>query len=129
MCIFKEDNCNFPINTSNTYLRGGSNLVHYKDGYYIGGCHSRILKNREYDDIIIIDDCRQLGNTGSCGCDNEYYPNIVYNWVDITEQKIIEKLKPGYILLKNTDFERNYDEYYGFDYEDGWDQFFCVKSK
>ena len=88
-----------------------------------------ILKNRQYDDIIIIDDCRQLGNTGSCGCNNEYYPDMVYNWVDITEEKLLERIKPGYILLKNTDFGRNYDEFYSYDYGDGWDQFFCVKSK
>ena len=87
------------------------------------------MKNRQYDDIIIIDDCRQLGNTGSCGCNNEYYPNMVYNWVDITEEKLLERIKPDYILLKNTDFGRNYDEFYGYDYGDGWDQFFCVKSK
>jgi len=78
---------------------------------------------------MIIDDCRQLGNTGSCGCGNDYYPNMVYDWVDITEQKITERIKPGYIILKNTDFGRNYDEFYGYDYGDGWDQVFLVKSK
>jgi hypothetical protein len=95
------------------------------NNYYV----EEILKNRKYDDIIIIDDCRQLGNTGSCGCDNEYYPNMVYDWVDITEEKIIERMKPGYILLKNIDHGRNYDEFYGYDYLDGWDQIFCVKGK
>ena len=43
--IFKQNNVNLPINTTSTYLRGGSNLIHYKDEYYIGGCHSRIHKN------------------------------------------------------------------------------------
>ena len=55
--IFKQNNCNLPINTSNTYLRGGSNLIHYKDGYYIGGCHSRMYKNcfEHYTHIILLD--------------------------------------------------------------------------
>jgi hypothetical protein len=47
-----------PINTSITYLRGGSNLIHYKDGYYIGGCHSRIDKKdwfEHYTHIILLD--------------------------------------------------------------------------
>lgn len=54
--IFKQDNCNLPINTSNTYLRGGSNLLHYKDGYYIGGCHSRIFKGcfEHYTHIVLL---------------------------------------------------------------------------
>ena len=53
---------------------------------------------------------------------------MTYNWIDITEEKIKQCLKPGYIILKNTDFGNNYEEYYGYDYTDGWDQFFCVKS-
>lgn len=54
--IFKQNNCNLPINTANTYLRGGSNLIHYKNGYYIGGCHSRIYKNcfEHYTHIILL---------------------------------------------------------------------------
>jgi hypothetical protein len=55
--IFKQNDCILPLNTSNTYLRGGSNLIHYKDGYYIGGCHSRILKHNyeHYTHIILLD--------------------------------------------------------------------------
>lgn len=54
--VFKQNNCSLPINTSTTYLRGGSNLIHYKDGYYIGGCHSRILKKsfEHYTHIILL---------------------------------------------------------------------------
>lgn len=54
--IFKQNNVNLPINTTYTYLRGGSNLIHYKDEYYIGGCHSRILKNvyEDYTHIILL---------------------------------------------------------------------------
>jgi hypothetical protein len=88
-----------------------------------------ILKNRPYDDIIVIDDCRMLGRTGSSGCNNDYYPNMIYDWTDITDEKIQEQLKPGYIILKNTDFGMNYNEFYGYDYGDGWDQYFLVKDK
>jgi hypothetical protein len=54
--VFKQNNCILPINTSTTYLRGGSNLIHYKDEYYIGGCHSRILKEsfEHYTHIILL---------------------------------------------------------------------------
>jgi len=54
--VFKQNNCTLPINTSNTYLRGGSNLIHYKDGYYIGGCHSRIFKKgfEHYTHIVLL---------------------------------------------------------------------------
>ena len=55
--IFKQNDCILPLNTSNTYLRCGSNLIHYKDGYYIGGCHSRILKHNyeHFTHIILLD--------------------------------------------------------------------------
>ena len=65
-----------------------------------------ILKNREYDDIIIIDDCRTLGKKGIGGRENDsMYPLTEYDWTDVTEEKIIKLMKPGYKLLKNTDFE------------------------
>lgn len=61
-----------------------------------------ILKNRQFDDIIIIDDCRLLGKTGECGAMyNPIYPPMIYDWRDITEDKIINLMKPGYLLLKN----------------------------
>ena len=55
--IFKQDNCILPFNTSETFLRGGSNLIHYCDEYYIGGCHSRIFNNcyEHYTHIILLD--------------------------------------------------------------------------
>ena len=54
--VYRQKNCSLPINTSITYLRGGSNLIHYKDGYYIGGCHSKIRKNclEKYTHIILL---------------------------------------------------------------------------
>ena len=39
--VYKQGNCSLLIDTESIFLRGGSNLLHYKDGYYIGGCHSR----------------------------------------------------------------------------------------
>ena len=54
--VYTQENCSLPINTSLTYLRGGSNLIHYKDGYYIGACHSRIFLNewRHQTHIILL---------------------------------------------------------------------------
>ena len=59
--VFKQNNIDLPINTSSTYLRGGSNLIPYNDnsktGLYIGGCHSRIYKNcfEHYTHIVLLD--------------------------------------------------------------------------
>jgi len=55
--VYTQDNCTLPFNTSETLLRGGSNLIHYRDGYYIGGCHSRIFKECfiHYTHFIVLD--------------------------------------------------------------------------
>ena len=37
-----------PIDTSTKYLRGGSNLIKYKDDLYISLCHSRLIINNKY---------------------------------------------------------------------------------
>lgn len=87
----------------------------YLDAHFSGGTTAfgeeevpllfelEILKNRKYDDIIIIDDCRLLGKTGICGaCDNyPIYPTMTYDWTNITENNIINLMKEEYILLKN----------------------------
>ncbi len=54
--IYSQNNVKLPFDTSNTFLRGGSNLIPYKDGYYIGGCHSRIHKKcfEHYTHIILL---------------------------------------------------------------------------
>jgi hypothetical protein len=106
----------------------------YLDAHYSGGTTAygeeevpllfelEILKNRKYDDIIIIDDCRLLGKTGTCGCgpNDPIYPTMTYDWTNITESSIINLLKEDYILLKND----------GGKYTDGaHDQYIIVKNK
>jgi hypothetical protein len=86
--IFKQNNINLPINTANTYLRGGSNLIHYKDGYYIGGCHSRILKKcyEHYTHIILL-------NTNNWKL--EYVSKPVMYFYNSTEKLNCWWLSPG----------------------------------
>jgi hypothetical protein len=87
----------------------------YLDAHYSGGTTEfgeeetpllyelEVLKNREYDDIIIIiDDCMLLGKSGTCGCSDDHpvYPTMNYDWHNITENNIVKLMKPGYILLK-----------------------------
>lgn len=106
----------------------------FLDAHYSGGTTAfgeeevpllfelELLKNRKYDDIIIIDDCRLLGKAGKCGCsDNDrIYPTMSYDWTNITENKIINLLKEEYIILKNNNQ----------DYTDGpTDQYILVKVK
>jgi len=105
----------------------------YLDAHYSGGTTAfgeeevpllfelEVLKERKYDDIIIIDDCRLLGKTGICGAGDNHpvYPTMTYNWSNITENKIINLIKEGYILLKNDNHK----------YTDGaQDQFILVKQ-
>jgi hypothetical protein len=87
----------------------------FLDAHYSGGTTAfgeeetplllelEVLKNRKYDDIIIIDDCRLLGKIGNCGCGSNHpiYPTMTYDWTNVTEDNIINLLKNGYILLKN----------------------------
>jgi hypothetical protein len=87
----------------------------YLDAHYSGGTTAfgdeetplllelEILKNRKYDDIIIIDDCRLLGKTGITGCgpDHPIWPQMTYDWSNITESSIINLIKEEYISLKN----------------------------
>jgi hypothetical protein len=87
----------------------------FLDAHYSGGTTAfgdeevpllhelEILKKRDYDDIIIIDDCRLLGKTGTCGIKHNHpvYPTMIYDWTNITENKILDLVKNNYILLKN----------------------------
>ena len=105
----------------------------YLDAHYSGGTTAfgeeevpllfelEIMKQRKYDDIIIIDDCRLLSKSGICGAGDNHpvYPTMTYDWSDITENKIINLMKDGYILLKNDNHK----------YTDGAsDQFILVKQ-
>jgi hypothetical protein len=87
----------------------------YLDAHYSGGTTAfgeeevpllyelQILKNRNYNDIIIIDDCRLLGKTGICGAGENVpiYPTMTYDWTGITENSIVNLMKDDYILLAN----------------------------
>lgn len=56
--IYKQNNVDLPIKTEATFLRGGSNLLHYRDNYYIGGCHSRIHDGKRFyhfTHIVLLD--------------------------------------------------------------------------
>jgi hypothetical protein len=55
--IYKQMDITLPVDTSKTFLRGGSNLIKYQDDYFIGGCHSRIYTNcyEHYTHIILLD--------------------------------------------------------------------------
>jgi hypothetical protein len=106
----------------------------YLDAHYSGGTTAygdeetpllfelELLKDRKYDDIIIIDDCRLLGKTGQSGCtpDHPIWPSMTYDWTNITEKHITNLIKEGYVLLNN----------YNHEYTDGPpDQFILVKNK
>lgn len=87
----------------------------YLDAHYSGGTTAfgeeevpllyelEILQKRDYDDIIIIDDCRLLGKTGICGAGDNHpvYPTMTYDWTGITKNNIMKLMKDDYILLEN----------------------------
>lgn len=90
----------------------------YLDAHYSGGTTAlgdeetpllfelELLKQRQYDDIIIIDDCRLLEKSGTCGAEgSEIWPKMDYDWSDITKDKIKNLMKSDYILLSNEDNE------------------------
>jgi hypothetical protein len=61
-----------------------------------------ILKNRKYDDIIIIDDSRHIGKKGKGGKKgNVNYPPMKFDWTYVTIDKIKSLLKSNYIILSN----------------------------
>lgn len=87
----------------------------FLDAHYSGGRTSfgdeevpllfelEILKNRTYNDIIIINDCRLLGKSGQLEISpwDPIYHTMNYDWTDITENKIKSLMKNDYVLLKN----------------------------
>ena len=62
-----------------------------------------LLAMRPYDDIIIIDDCRLLGNKGQCGSgpNDPIYPTMQYDWTDVTAEEIVNRMKEGYQVFSN----------------------------
>jgi hypothetical protein len=91
----------------------------YLDAHYSGGLTAfgdeetpllfelEILKNRQYDDIIIIDDCRLLGKSGECGAgpNDPIYPTMQFDWGNVTKESILNLLKPGYNVFDNINNE------------------------
>lgn len=67
-----------------------------------------VLLQRPYDDIIIIDDCRMLGQKGTLNAGappDAIWPEYDYDWTDITEEAIRSRMKPGYEIFKNDKLE------------------------
>jgi len=67
-----------------------------------------VLLSRSYDDIIIIDDCRMLGQRGILNPGappHATWPEYEYDWTNITEESIRERMKPGYEIFKNDALE------------------------
>jgi hypothetical protein len=94
--VFKQDDCNLPFNTSQTFLRGGSNLIHYKDEYYIGGCHSRIYKDcfEHYTHIILLNTNTWKLVYTSESIVYKYYLNIELNsfWLSPGSKKTLDTI-------------------------------------
>jgi len=82
--IFKQENCCLPFNTEHTCLRGGSNLLHYKDEYYIGVSHSMIrIKEHHY----------------------EYYSHVIL--LDTEKYELIYVSKPLLFYYDNNEYFKN----------------------
>ena len=87
----------------------------YLDAHYSGGTTAfgdeetpllaelDILKQRPYNDIIVIDDCRLLAKKGSCGCSDDHpiYPTMKYDWSDVTLDGIVSRMKEGFVMYSN----------------------------
>jgi len=88
----------------------------YLDAHYSGGTTAfgeeetpllaelDLLLTRSQPDIIIIDDCRLLGQAGTCGAGDSdpIYPTMNYDWRAITAETIVDRLKPNYLIVNNT---------------------------
>lgn len=67
-----------------------------------------VLLSRSWDDIIIIDDCRMLGQRGILNPGappDATWPEYAYDWTNITEQAIQDRMKSGYKIFKNDRLE------------------------
>lgn len=92
--------------------------VIFLEAHYSGGTTARrdtdtplldeleIVRERTYDDIIIIDDISFLGAKGGAEptkpiTDNNIWPSFQYDWEDTTEEKVVKKMKKNYGVLSN----------------------------
>jgi hypothetical protein len=57
-----------------------------------------LLKSRKHDDVILIDDCRLLGQFGQAGNGGKVYPFFESDWRGITLDTIKSIMKEGYRL-------------------------------
>ncbi len=67
-----------------------------------------ILSHRPHDDIIIIDDCRMLGKKGTMNpgaTADSVWPEYDFDWTNITEEAVRARIKSGYEIFKNNNFE------------------------
>ena len=55
--VFKQEDCTLAQNMSRLYLHGGTNLIPYKDKYYVGACRSQYKTDVLYNlsHIIVLD--------------------------------------------------------------------------
>jgi hypothetical protein len=62
-----------------------------------------IIMNRPHNDIVIIDDVRMFGLRGRLnhGAASEKWPDYDFDWTEINEKSIRDRLKPGYEIFKN----------------------------
>ena len=80
------------------------------------------LKNRKYDDIIIIDDIRFIGKVSRSGKLGSVYLPHSCNWSHVTDNKIKLLLKKDYIILKDNTGNPQYSDGTG-------DNYILVKDK
>jgi hypothetical protein len=101
--VYKQEGVILPINTSNTFLRGGSNLIQYKDHYYIGGCHSRIYDGcyQHYSHIILLDTLKWKIVYLSKAVMYNYTLNNKLNAWNITYSHMIKEMGRKYNILND----------------------------
>ena len=89
-------------------------ITFFLDGHFSGraeqwgGEETPLINELEYiaarqcvGDIVIIDDCRMLGNMGDSGtAGSEVWPLMTYDWRHITQETVRAKMK-GYKMLDN----------------------------
>ena len=92
--------------------------VIFLDAHYSGGTTARgdtdtplldeldIVNQRDYPDIIIIDDVSFLGARGGSEpaepvSDDDVWPPFAFDWSDTTPEQVLARMKPGYARVMN----------------------------